>query len=116
LFSVSGNCDGIASGKRKSSYEFNEKIKRKKTESGEDDASEIEKEESDEDVKSDNFTLIRNQLLAKIEKFGTVLPANWIDHLIHELGGPQNVAEISNRKGHVLQKNNRKVSSIVIIT
>ena len=37
---------------------------------------------------------IQNFLLENIDK----LPGSWIDQLIQELGGPQQVAEISNRK------------------
>lgn len=68
----------------------------------------LEDEELVEDRKA-NFekaSLIKQQLLEKIEELGAILPPNWFDQLIDELGGLDNVAEISSRKGRVVQKNN----------
>lgn len=37
---------------------------------------------------------MKEQLLEAIEKLGEKLPANTLDQLIDELGGPENVAEV----------------------
>ncbi|EFX62986.1 LOW QUALITY PROTEIN: hypothetical protein DAPPUDRAFT_308752 [Daphnia pulex] len=111
-FPVSGYYDGTVGGKRKPYYEADGKFKRKKSESTEYyDASDLESEGWDEGAENDRESLpsIRNQLFAQIEKLGTVLPRNWMDYLINELGGPQNVAEISNREGRVVQKDNGQI-------
>ncbi|XP_077299576.1 protein strawberry notch isoform X2 [Arctopsyche grandis] len=46
---------------------------------------------------------MKEQLLVAIEKLGEKLPANTLDQLIDELGGPENVAEMTGRKGRVIQ-------------
>jgi hypothetical protein len=38
--------------------------------------------------------LMKDELLEAIEKLGDKLPANTLDQLIDELGGPENVAEV----------------------
>jgi len=53
---------------------------------------------------------IRDMLLARIEKLGTNLPPNTLDQLIDELGGPENVAEMTGRKGRVVQNDNGQVT------
>eukprot|EP00096_Caligus_rogercresseyi_P012895 TRINITY_DN5561_c0_g1_i2.p1 TRINITY_DN5561_c0_g1~~TRINITY_DN5561_c0_g1_i2.p1 ORF type:complete len:818 (-),score=270.21 TRINITY_DN5561_c0_g1_i2:358-2670(-) len=52
---------------------------------------------------------MRDEMLAKIDKLGKILPANTLDQLIDELGGPENVSEMTGRKGRVVQAQNGDV-------
>lgn len=58
----------------------------------------------------DMATSIKERLLAQIEQLGSYLPPNTLDQLIDELGGPENVAEMTGRKGRVVQNDNGQVS------
>ncbi|XP_025091895.1 protein strawberry notch homolog 1-like isoform X1 [Pomacea canaliculata] len=46
---------------------------------------------------------MKSELLNLIERLGERLPPNTLDQLIDELGGPDNVAEMTGRKGRVVQ-------------
>ena len=51
----------------------------------------------------DRACQMKAQVLKRIQDLGKILPANTLDQLIDELGGPENVAEMTGRKGRVVQ-------------
>lgn len=53
---------------------------------------------------------MKEELLMKIEKLGDKLPPNTLDQLIDELGGPENVAEMTGRKGRIVQSDDGQIS------
>lgn len=52
---------------------------------------------------------LKADLLKSIENLGRKLPPNTLDQLIDELGGPENVAEMTGRKGRVVQSDDGQV-------
>jgi hypothetical protein len=61
------------------------------------------------DTTPSKLRAIKKRLLEEIEKLAAVLPHNTLDRLIDELGGPDNVAEMTGRKGRVVQSDNGQV-------
>lgn len=62
----------------------------------------------------DMASSIKDRLLAQIELLGANLPPNTLDQLIDELGGPENVAEMTGRKGRVVQNDNGQVNIALV--
>uniref|UniRef100_A0A8C5P7H4 Protein strawberry notch homolog 2 n=1 Tax=Leptobrachium leishanense TaxID=445787 RepID=A0A8C5P7H4_9ANUR len=49
--------------------------------------------------------LMKKDLLSKVQILGKELPLNTLDELIDKFGGPENVAEMTGRKGRVVRRN-----------
>ncbi|XP_052021823.1 protein strawberry notch homolog 2 isoform X2 [Apodemus sylvaticus] len=52
----------------------------------------------------DRVERLKQGLLAKVRALGRELPVNTLDQLIHQLGGPERVAEMTGRKGRVISR------------
>ncbi|KAM9328910.1 protein strawberry notch homolog 1 [Gastrophryne carolinensis] len=53
---------------------------------------------------------MKKELLDKLEELAEALPPNTLDELIDELGGPDNVAEMTGRKGRVVSNDDGSIS------
>uniref|UniRef100_A0A8C5B4X0 Protein strawberry notch homolog 1 n=1 Tax=Gadus morhua TaxID=8049 RepID=A0A8C5B4X0_GADMO len=53
---------------------------------------------------------MKKDLLDNLEKLAESLPPNTLDELIDELGGPENVAEMTGRKGRVVSNDDGSIS------
>uniref|UniRef100_A0A668ACT5 Protein strawberry notch homolog 1 n=1 Tax=Myripristis murdjan TaxID=586833 RepID=A0A668ACT5_9TELE len=53
---------------------------------------------------------MKKDLLERLEKLAEELPPNTLDELIDELGGPDNVAEMTGRKGRVVSNDDGSIS------
>ncbi|XP_041423402.1 protein strawberry notch homolog 1 isoform X3 [Xenopus laevis] len=53
---------------------------------------------------------MKKELLEKLENVSEALPPNTLDELIDELGGPDNVAEMTGRKGRVVSNDDGSIS------
>ncbi|XP_066506867.1 protein strawberry notch homolog 1 isoform X2 [Hoplias malabaricus] len=53
---------------------------------------------------------MKRELLEQLEKLAGDLPPNTLDELIDELGGPENVAEMTGRKGRVVSNDDGSIS------
>ncbi|XP_066546140.1 protein strawberry notch homolog 1 isoform X2 [Amia ocellicauda] len=58
----------------------------------------------------ENAQQMKRELLEELEKLSEVLPPNTLDELIDELGGPDNVAEMTGRKGRVVSNDDGSIS------
>uniref|UniRef100_A0A8C7VJ44 Protein strawberry notch homolog 1 n=1 Tax=Oncorhynchus mykiss TaxID=8022 RepID=A0A8C7VJ44_ONCMY len=86
------------------------------------DDSESEESDKDDAESDDNDSCMTSQdavedaqqmkrdLLDQLEKLAQDLPPNTLDELIDELGGPDNVAEMTGRKGRVVSNDDGSIS------
>uniref|UniRef100_A0A4W3J911 Protein strawberry notch homolog 1 n=1 Tax=Callorhinchus milii TaxID=7868 RepID=A0A4W3J911_CALMI len=74
--------------------------------SGDDDFNPFRDESSD----VERAQQMKRELLDKLERLAEDLPPNTLDELIDELGGPDNVAEMTGRKGRVVSNDDGSIS------
>uniref|UniRef100_A0A2K6GDH4 Protein strawberry notch homolog 1 n=1 Tax=Propithecus coquereli TaxID=379532 RepID=A0A2K6GDH4_PROCO len=100
-----------ASDNEESDYESSKNMS-----SGDDDDFNPFRDESSEDDEDGNQDAVeraqqmKKDLLDKLEKLAEDLPPNTLDELIDELGGPENVAEMTGRKGRVVSNDDGSIS------
>lgn len=51
----------------------------------------------------DRACQMKEEMLKRVDTLAQNLPANTLDQLIDELGGPENVSEMTGRKGRIVQ-------------
>lgn len=58
---------------------------------------------------------VKDRLLVEIEQLGARLPRNVIDQIIDELGGPNNVADLTGRRCRLVEKDGDQVRINIFI-
>ena len=59
----------------------------------------------------DRACQMKEEMLKRVDTLAQNLPANTLDQLIDELGGPENVSEMTGRKGRIVQAEKGDVRS-----